>query len=878
MQQQNRILGGILGQVVHTTEKTVTVNYSQKISTYNKQSKKIIFEIDNQFNSQIVHFRISSNQLFAIDKSGLIKSFNYDPDTTSQISQNISANYEKQLDFQIASAQFDHLSENLYFLTTTNQLFHLSLQSDTLKKISTLKTAENIEKIEKTLLKLSQSEDLLFISLNKSLFIFSLDQQNNGKIFIKQIKKINHPNLITQFAVSNDDEVLAIGDFQGKITQHKNFLAKSQISVQHWHSTAVTALEFNLQRSVLYSGGGEGVLVVWQQFEDKRDFYPRIGTQITHLQIEQNQNCLTILLKENVIKTIKLHNFAEDLCLQNITNPLAQKTLQQDLKLKQNQQIIAFQAGFQQNQAQNLIATNSLPGRLQIIDLFAQQKKRDLDVVYRNLTSKSDKQTPNPQDITAFKFDSTFKILCAASQSEQQDQFSNTLSSLRFLEEKDQNGQFELITKIEKPHGEKIYGVQNYFSVSQMSNIFITYGSDNKIKFWKKFKAQTSQKRQQQEDSVRYYWNCYREENYKDEKIIKLQAFNIQDEQEEKTQEILNILTENTFLQFNVTQNKVTLEFNLPQTQPQKLPLDFIFLEDSNQTFILFQNQLQVLNLTQKSTTLTIPLENALNIVNHQSQIFVLLTLLEKQKSVIISLNSDLKQDIQINLYDQIFDQILIVKQNDSSSSLLAVDQTQAFQQLKTLNSQTKAKTSETENNIQNNNQNENQNNNQNNNQNENSNNNFSSKLEFSKIQHKKNFQTTFQQHLEINLRQENQHLFNFFPSNSHAIPPANLLFNQFLDKFLVSNSKQQQKYQNLLKTNQDQKKSQKNSEKIKNNSQFLMETESESENENENEDKVLFSQKQSEYLQKSKNNNPEDLNEKQFKDLQTQINSIFSI
>lgn len=73
-------LGGILGQNIHLSEKTVTVTYGTKICTYNKQSKRIVYEID-QFENDIVNFRVSNDWIFAIDRKGVVKSFNFQPES-----------------------------------------------------------------------------------------------------------------------------------------------------------------------------------------------------------------------------------------------------------------------------------------------------------------------------------------------------------------------------------------------------------------------------------------------------------------------------------------------------------------------------------------------------------------------------------------------------------------------------------------------------------------------------------------------------------------------------------------------------------------------------------------------------------------------------
>ncbi|MCL7040811.1 hypothetical protein MKW94_011163 [Papaver nudicaule] len=53
-------------------------------------------------------------------------------------------------------------------------------------------------------------------------------------------------------------------------------------STWHWHQSEVKVLHFSSDGAYLYSGGKEGVLVVWQLDTGKKRFLPRIGSPLVH--------------------------------------------------------------------------------------------------------------------------------------------------------------------------------------------------------------------------------------------------------------------------------------------------------------------------------------------------------------------------------------------------------------------------------------------------------------------------------------------------------------------------------------------------------------------------------------------------------------------
>ena len=93
---------------------------------------------------------------------------------------------------------------------------------------------------------------------------------------------------VTCLVVSPNNEFMATGHSRGEILLWNNLPAVLQgaepvCTRLHWHAHAVTSLTISSENSRLYSGGHEGVLVVWQINFGKQTFLPRLGQVVTSI-------------------------------------------------------------------------------------------------------------------------------------------------------------------------------------------------------------------------------------------------------------------------------------------------------------------------------------------------------------------------------------------------------------------------------------------------------------------------------------------------------------------------------------------------------------------------------------------------------------------
>jgi len=154
---------------------------------------------------------------------------------------------------------------------------------------------------------------------------------------------------------------LIVADERGKITILTSFLDGGEIKLRQmleWHVHQVTALK--VDQAYLYSGGEEGVLVLWHLRENRRDFLPRVGAQITNIQVVESK--VYCSLADNSIKSIDLNNDKALLHYKTVIDPRTTST-DSLAKAKVNTNLIRVSA------TQDQIFLRSQPGKIQSINL-----------------------------------------------------------------------------------------------------------------------------------------------------------------------------------------------------------------------------------------------------------------------------------------------------------------------------------------------------------------------------------------------------------------------------------------------------------------------------------------------------------------------------
>lgn len=157
---------------------------------------------------------------------------------------------------------------------------------------------------------LATNKEQIFAYGDRSIMIFRLKPSGTTT----DHEYLTLPATLTSFAVSNDN--IAYSDASGSIYAHtiQPFSKNKEVTPRkfHWHSTAVSTLQFALNGDYLLSGGEEGVLVLWQMSTSAKQFLPRVARRIEAIGVSNTSKLYALKLDDNIVKLVT----ATDLSLQ----------------------------------------------------------------------------------------------------------------------------------------------------------------------------------------------------------------------------------------------------------------------------------------------------------------------------------------------------------------------------------------------------------------------------------------------------------------------------------------------------------------------------------------------------------------------------------
>ncbi|KAL8166734.1 hypothetical protein V2J09_008233 [Rumex salicifolius] len=145
--------------------------------------------------------------------------------------------------------------------------------------------------------------------------------------------KLHHTKIFSALAFHPTERIVAAGDVTGRILIWRGFGAKKfsangfidealkdeddrsgvrgnddaeSCSTWHWHSDEVKVLSFSSDGAYLYSGGHDGVLVLWQIDTRKQKFLPRIGSPLLYFVDSPDPLLSAISCADNRVLLLKM--------------------------------------------------------------------------------------------------------------------------------------------------------------------------------------------------------------------------------------------------------------------------------------------------------------------------------------------------------------------------------------------------------------------------------------------------------------------------------------------------------------------------------------------------------------------------------------------
>ena len=102
---------------------------------------------------------------------------------------------------------------------------------------------------------------------------------------------------------------IAVGLLSGSIVLLNRAKSRCMKSDLKWHSGPVTCLAFSRETNKLYSGGNEGVLVLWDILSGTKDFLPRFEAPLQLIEPSHNDEYIAIGLRDGQVRAVRTENF-----------------------------------------------------------------------------------------------------------------------------------------------------------------------------------------------------------------------------------------------------------------------------------------------------------------------------------------------------------------------------------------------------------------------------------------------------------------------------------------------------------------------------------------------------------------------------------------
>ncbi|XP_042421943.1 WD repeat-containing protein 75-like isoform X2 [Zingiber officinale] len=253
----------------------------------------------------------------------------------------------------------------------------------------------------------SKNGEFLGISNKRKLHIWRIPANNFRFDEIKKIK-LHHTKKLTCLAFHSTLRMVAGGDDTGRILIWYNFGREKfaqnlqnlkgtknpsdevkpgvrnnddvdSCTTWHWHPSEVKFLHFSSDGAYLYSGGNEGVIVVWQIDTGKKKFKPRLGSPLLYFTESPDPSLSCVSCSDNHIHLLKMPTMDISKSISGIKPPFSFP-----LKHEGSCTQVAFE------QTTGLVAVSTEDYCVQFYSLFDNHEVSEVQVCKRNFQPADD--------------------------------------------------------------------------------------------------------------------------------------------------------------------------------------------------------------------------------------------------------------------------------------------------------------------------------------------------------------------------------------------------------------------------------------------------------------------------------------------------------
>ncbi|KHN22690.1 WD repeat-containing protein 75 [Glycine soja] len=251
-------------------------------------------------------------------------------------------------------------------------------------------------------LTISHLGNFLGIKDKRKLHIWAVPKKDSDSAVSKKIT-LHHTKTFTVLAFHPTERTVAAGDVTGRILIWHEFGAQKFLNssglvngrsmdqenkdgvrqnddaessvTRHWHSSGVRCLSFSSDGAYLYSGGKEGVLVIWRLDTKKNYFLPRFGSPLLYFVESPDRSLFSISHADNQVLILKKPSKPMEIisCISGIKPPLPSQDICEGLSSR-----VAFDC------TSGLLAVQTENYAIQFYSLFANREVYEVQVCERN--------------------------------------------------------------------------------------------------------------------------------------------------------------------------------------------------------------------------------------------------------------------------------------------------------------------------------------------------------------------------------------------------------------------------------------------------------------------------------------------------------------
>ncbi|XVE71837.1 hypothetical protein DITRI_Ditri10aG0183600 [Diplodiscus trichospermus] len=324
------------------------------------------------------------------------------------------------------------------------------------------------------------------------LHIWKVPDQGSEHAAVRKIT-LHHTKKITVIALHPNQRIVAAGDVTGRILTWRGFgnitfaadngaVNKKLIDVQedkpgvrdnddadscstwHWHPAEVNVLSFSSDGAYLYSGGKEGVLVVWQIDTGKKIFLPRIGSPLLYFIDSPDPTLSSISCADNQIHLLKMPSMGILKTIAGIKAPCSYPDMYK-----------GFSNGTAFDQTAGLVALRTENYCIQFYSLFYDHGISEVQVCERNHQPGDDVTVI----VTAVALSVDGSMMSTAEVKLAEEGIGG-LVCLKFWASGSQNKEFSLSTIVYEPHRDAGISAVTFHPSGHMA-VSSSFGGDFKV-------------------------------------------------------------------------------------------------------------------------------------------------------------------------------------------------------------------------------------------------------------------------------------------------------------------------------------------------------------------------------------------------------------